>query len=67
MTARKKHYTHLRGEQIIRCPYRCLSALPLDQAHPCGHVRTYWNEYQSGYWWSAVHRLGWDAGTARAI
>ena len=28
-TARKNQYTHARGEHIIRCPYRCLSAVLL--------------------------------------
>jgi len=23
-------------------------------------------ERQSGYWWSTVHRLSWDAGAGRA-
>jgi len=40
---------HRNPERGFRCPYRCLSARPLDQAHPCGYVRAYWHECKSGY------------------
>jgi len=53
---------HRNPERGFRCPYRCLSALPWPEAHPCGHVRAYRTEHQSGYRWSAIHRLDWDAG-----
>ena len=52
---------------FFRCPHRCLSALPWPQANSCRYVRKDWPEHKSGHRWGPVHRLGWDAGAARAV
>ena len=35
---------------------------PRLKAHPCGHVKAYRHDGQSGHRWGPIHWSGWDAG-----